>query len=65
MIQMKPDKEAFDRVVKELEQLIPLNCQHVVDVFGWPAVELYLLISGNESPKVISLLKDIRRKLNQ
>jgi len=65
MIQLKPDKEAFERVCKRLELnpfAEPLNFKDIVDVFGWPAVELYLLCT-QENHKIIDLLKEIKRRL--
>ncbi len=63
MIQMKPDREAFERVCEQLQRGETLNCKHVVDVFGWPAVELYLLCIPDVRG-IADMLDDIRRKLN-
>ncbi len=70
MLQTKPDREAFEKVCKRFEGLNPfttepLNCKDVIDVFGWPAVELYLLCitSDDKKHQVLELLKDIKRSL--
>lgn len=63
MIQMKPDSEAFRRVCHRLERGEVLTCKDVVDVFGWPAVELYLLCIPDVRG-ISDMLDDIRRKLN-
>jgi len=67
MTQMKPDREAFNRLAVLIETTnYTLNCKDVCDVFGWPAMELYILITQGESPQakeITILLHDIKRLL--
>ena len=56
MIQMQPDREAFERVCKQLE-FEELNCKHLIDIFGWPVVELFLLMGPEVTVNVLELIK--------
>lgn len=42
---MEPDYVAFQKVCEELRNGTPLNCKHIVDTFGWPAMELFLIMT--------------------
>lgn len=59
MIQMKPDKEAFERVCKQNT----LTCKDVVDVFGWPAIELFLIV-GTPSPEYCKQISDLLKQIS-
>jgi len=63
MIQMKPDKEAFERICRELEKgHSPLNCKDIADVFGWPAIELFLIL-GTPSPEYCKEITELLRQI--
>jgi len=62
MIQEKPDTEAYFRIFKELEIGIQLNCKHVVDIFGWQAVALFIMMipESKYAEEILDILKEIR-----
>jgi len=64
MLQLKPDKAAFIEVCHQLENGEFLTCKHLVDVFGWPVVELLILLSSPSSSfEILNALSAIRNKI--
>lgn len=65
-LRMKPDLEQLENVCNELKYDPTLNILQVVRVFGWPAVELFLLVStGSTNDTIIPLLIQIRDLLKE
>jgi hypothetical protein len=66
MIQMKIDKEALERVEYEIQtEGRALTLKDIVDVFGWPAMELIILLVIHEdnTKNIEQLLVEIKHEI--
>lgn len=67
MIQVRPDKEAFERICNQMEKGHIITCRDVADILGWQVIELFLMLSmGNNeglAEEVRQLMLDVRSEL--
>jgi hypothetical protein len=75
MLQTKPDQDAFNRVcIKMGNETSYLTFQDIIDVFGWSAMELLLLLNNGNSnvtnitvtapiEKLVKAIEDLRTEM--
>lgn len=66
MLQLKPDREAFDKVCKQLDSGELITCKHLIDIFGWPVIELLIILSSSApNYEIINILTEIKEMIRE
>ncbi len=68
MIQLKPDREAFDKLCEDYtratdngrSQYFNITARQIVDILGWPAVEILLMCGDYDKEQFSELLRALK-----